>query len=291
MRRLIINADDLGLTAGVNRAIIEAHQRGVVTSTTLMASGRAFDDAVQLAASVPTLSVGCHVVLVDGHPILPASEVPTLLDKESSAPQFPARIGQLARRALLGRLDANQVEAEIIAQIGRVQSRGIHVAHVDTHKHAHVFPQVIGPLLRAANKCGVHAVRNPFELIRVRTLSRPHLWKRTLQMAVLRPLAKRFRQAVAAAGMITPDGTLGIAATGALDENLFAALAESVPQGTWEFVCHPGYNDSDLQTVATRLRESRDCELRLLTSPGTRELLAAHGIELVSYRDFVQHRP
>jgi hopanoid biosynthesis associated protein HpnK len=291
VRRLIINADDFGLTAGVNRAIIEAHQRGVVTSTTLMASGRAFDDAVQLAASVPTLSVGCHVVLVDGHPILPASEVPTLLDDESSAPQFPARIGQLARRALLGRLDANQVEAENIAQIGRVQSRGIHVSHVDTHKHAHVFPQVIGPLLRAANKCGVHAVRNPFELIRVRTLSRPHLWKRTLQMAVLRPLAKRFRQAVAAAGMITPDGTLGIAATGALDENLFAALAESVPQGTWEFVCHPGYNDSDLQTVATRLRESRDCELRLLTSPGTRELLAAHGIELVSYRDFVQHRP
>ena len=116
MRRLIINADDFGLTAGINRAIIDAHEHGTVTSTTLMAGGRAFDNAVQLAASVPSLSVGCHVVIVDGHPILPASQVSTLLDDD---PHFPTRIGQFARRALFGRLDADLVEraAEMGAQL------------------------------------------------------------------------------------------------------------------------------------------------------------------------------
>ena len=81
MRRLIINADDFGLTAGVNRAIVEAHENGVVSSATLMANGRAFAQAVSLAQSTPRLGVGCHVVLVDGAPLLPQTQVHTLLDR------------------------------------------------------------------------------------------------------------------------------------------------------------------------------------------------------------------
>jgi predicted glycoside hydrolase/deacetylase ChbG (UPF0249 family) len=104
---------------------------------------------------------------------------------------------------------------------------------------------------------------------------------------LLRNLASRFRKAAKEAGVITPDGTLGIVVTGTLDEQLFRLIIEKLPEGTWEFVCHPGYNDADLDGVRTRLRESREQELRVLKSPETRDLLARSGIELISYRDLV----
>ena len=91
--------------------------------------------------------------------------------------------------------------------------------------------------------------------------------------------------------MATPDGTLGIVVTGALDEKLFRAIADSIPEGTWEFVCHPGYNDDDLKSARTRLRESRETELRVLTMPEARELLLHQGIELISYRELIGAGP
>lgn len=292
MRRLIINADDFGLTPGVNRAIFEAHDHGVVTSATMMAKGGAFENAVQLAKSAPEgLDIGCHVVLVDGSPMLDRSQVTTLTQNDAPQPQFYSSIGGFARRALLGKFDEHQLEAEIAAQIRKIQAAGVVVSHLDTHKHTHVFPQVLRPLLAAAKRCGIRSIRNPFELIRVANFSRPDLWSRALEVGVLRGFAKRFKRMIADAGMASPDGTLGIVATGGLDERLFEVLAKNVPEGTWEFVCHPGYNDADLQSVRTRLRESREHELKILTSPRARECLLAQGIELISYRGLLQTTP
>ena len=292
VRRLIINADDFGLTSGVNRAIVEAHERGVVTSATLMANGRAFDEAVTLARSRTRLGVGCHIVLVDGTPMLDTTQIRSLLDsdgggKAAGNSRFREGIGKFAALALLGRLDADEIEAEATAQIGKLQSSGIAVTHLDSHKHTHMFPQVFKPLLRAARACGVRAVRNPFERIRGSQLAaRPSLWRRWIEAGILRSVANQFRAAVRQAGMITPDGSFAIVATGALDERLLRKMVENIPDGVWELVCHPGYNDADLGCIRTRLRESREQELRLLTSPATRELLAANGVEIGSYRDF-----
>jgi hopanoid biosynthesis associated protein HpnK len=287
VRRLIINADDFGLTSGVNRAILEAHGHGVVTSATLMANASAFSEAVQMAQSAPGLGVGCHVVLVDGAPVSNASQVSSLVRGHSqNGARFRDGLGYFVVRAFSGRLEPAQIEAEVAAQIGKIQATGITVSHLDTHKHTHMLPQVLRPLLRAAQACGVKALRNPFEVIQITQLAaRPILWKRWLEVGVLRGLAGKFRQAAKEAGMHTPDGTLGIVATGALDERLFHALVERLPEGTWEFVCHPGYNDAALQGVRTRLKESRMRELQLLTSPAIRGLLADGGIELISYRE------
>jgi hopanoid biosynthesis associated protein HpnK len=289
VRRLIINADDFGLTAGVNRAIVEAHERGVVTSTTLMANGQAFADAAGLARSRPRLGVGCHIVLVDGAPLLDRTEIGSLLDGESNpsgGPRFREGIASFGARALLGRLSENEIEAEAAAQIRKLQAAGIPVTHIDSHKHTHLFPRVLRPLLRAAASCGVTAIRNPFERIRGSQLAAsPSLWRRWTEVGILRSLARQFREAVQEAGVSTPDGTLAIVATGSLDERLLRLMVEHLPDGTWELVCHPGYNDGDLQGVHTRLRESRERELRLLTSASTRELLAANGIEIVSFRE------
>jgi hopanoid biosynthesis associated protein HpnK len=289
VRRLIINADDFGLTGGVNRAIVEGHEHGVVTSTTLMANGQAFEDAIALAQSRPRLGVGCHIVLVDGAPVLDETAVRSLLDRSSdssSNPRFREGIARFGALALLGRLDESEIEAEATAQIRKLQTAGVTVTHIDSHKHTHLFPRVLRPLLRAAASCGVRAIRNPFERIQGSQLAAsPSLWRRWTEVGILRSLAKQFREAVQQAGISTPDGTLAIVATGSLNERLLSLMVENLPDGTWELVCHPGYNDADLQEVRTRLHESREEELRILTSSSTRDLLAANGVEIVSFRE------
>ncbi|HZQ68766.1 MAG TPA: ChbG/HpnK family deacetylase [Terriglobales bacterium] len=282
MRRLIINADDLGLTSGVNRAIMEGHQQGLITSATLMANTQAFDEAIALAKKTPTLAIGCHVVLVDGIPVTAPARIPSLLGRDGS--RFRGKLAEFAPAP--SKLDPAQVEEETAAQIRKIQASGVKVSHLDSHKHSHVFPAVTAPVLRAARACGIAAIRNPFEPAAFGLLKhRPALWKRYFQVRTLHLLASRFRRQVEAAGLRTTDGTIGIVATGSLDQDLFESLIGNLPQGTWEFVCHPGYNDAQLQGAGTRLLESRVRELEILTSPRSRTLLERCGIELISYRD------
>ena len=250
-----------------------------------MANGAAFAEAVQIAGRVPQLSIGCHVVLIDGEPVLDGEKVPSL----TVGRRFRDGLKSFAARAIAGRIDAGEVAAEATAQIRKIQSAGIAVSHFDTHKHTHLFPKILRPLLRAAAGCGVRALRNPFgprlPMRSSQLLAKPNLWTRYAQLQILQGFARRFRNAVDREGFATPDGTLGIEVTGTLDEKLFQAIARSIPEGTWEFVCHPGYNDADLLKANTRLRESREVELRVLTLPRARQLLVQEGIQLISYRE------
>jgi len=306
LRRLIINADDLGLTAGVNRGISECFRQGVVSSTTLMANGSGFAGAVETvrelcaaensrdgnaspAVRQPSvgLSVGCHVVLVDGTPVLPPEQVASLAHNGSG--EFRISFADFALQTVANRVNPLQVAAEAEAQVRRIQATGLRVSHLDTHKHVHLFPRVLKPLLLAAAKCAVRAVRNPFAPIKplafAHLLRRPHLWKRYSEVKLLRAWAEGFRREVEAHGMVTTDGTFGIVSTGALDLQLFRAIIGCVPEGTWELCCHPGYNDADLAQVRTRLRKSRDQEREVLTSNAARKVLEEHNIQLISYWD------
>jgi chitin disaccharide deacetylase len=285
VHRLIINADDFGLTPGVNRAIVEASSKGIVTSATLMANGSAFDDAVNAARSLHNISVGCHVVLVDGKPILAGTDLPMLTTKCDT--QFDQSLTSFAVRVLNCNLK-DEIEAEATAQIRKLQSAGITVSHVDTHKHTHMLPQVLQPLLRAARASGVRALRNPFGPVPFSVLlEHPRLWKQYSKVKVLHTLAGKFRRTVSEAGLLTTDGTVGVVATGSLNLDFFRQIIDALPDGTWELVCHPGYNDADLGRIRTRLRESRVTELQLLTSAEARQTLASAGVEMISYRDLV----
>ncbi|HUM05024.1 MAG TPA: ChbG/HpnK family deacetylase [Terriglobales bacterium] len=285
-----MNADDLGLTQGVNRAIGEAHADGVVTSATLMACGAAFDDAIALVKANPGLSVGCHVVLVDGMPVSDPELIPSLIAKRGPAPgKFFTRISPVAARAMLGGFDPDDLVREIVAQVERIRASGVQVTHLDTHKHTHLFPVVLAAVVRAARICGVPAIRNPFvprSAMQVRQFAaRPEMWKRYGQVRVLQTLGGRFRRRMKRAGLITPDGIVGVVETGSMGGALVQTLA-SLPDGTWELVCHPGYVDDDLRTSHTRLLESREAERRLLTSPEFRRFLREQDIELINYRQF-----
>jgi predicted glycoside hydrolase/deacetylase ChbG (UPF0249 family) len=225
---------------------------------------------------------------VDGEPILKAAAIRTLVhDEAASRAHFRNQLAGFAACAMAGRLDPEQVQAEATAQIRLLQGKGIRVTHFDTHKHTHVFPSVLRPLLRAARACGVGALRNPFGPrlpLSIRHLrERPGLWKRFLEVRILSAFASSFRRNVGGLGLRTPDGSFGVVSTGALDLELFVAIVDCIPDGTWEFVCHPGYNDHELASVRTRLRESRQKELEVFTSAAAREALDRRGIQLISY--------
>jgi len=287
VRRLIINADDLGLTPGVNRGILKAHLEGVVTSTTMMAAAPATEDAAKLIGSAAKLSVGCHVVLIDGRPISPASRVRSLIAPSANGGRFRDGWLDFVTAAMGSKLSDEEIATEVRAQIATLGALGVYVSHVDTHKHTHALSAVLKPLLRAARDCGVRAIRNPVEppdaLKFSNLLRRPRLWARNIAVHLLARVAADFQRAVKSAGLRTPDGTFGIRDTGNFDELAFAQIAHSIPEGTWELVCHPGYCDGELRGVKTRLRESRATELEVLTSDAARHALERHGVELISY--------
>jgi predicted glycoside hydrolase/deacetylase ChbG (UPF0249 family) len=268
-RRLIINADDFGLTEGVNRAILELNAVDVLTSATLMATGASFRNAAHAAFMQNSLGVGCHVVLVDGYPALHPAELPTL----APGGRFRSSLTNFMVDLFGGRIDASETEREAIAQIRRVQSAGITVTHIDTHKHTHIFPRVLRPLIRAARLCDVSAIRNPFEPTWSLRLTEQAPRARHLQVRALRLFRKQFLRAVRTARLRTTDGALGVLATGTFDEAYLLRLLHKMPPGTWELVCHRGYVDVALGGAGTRLVETRETErLALLAALENRPL-------------------
>ncbi len=281
---MIVNADDFGLTAGVNRAIVEGSRDGIVTSATIMANASAYDQAAALAKANPKLHTGCHVVLIDGQPITSGAQ--TLVN---GTQRFRSSLKEFARAAVSNKMSPAEIQKEAEAQIGRIQSTGITVTHVDSHKHTHMFPHVLRPVLKAAKSLGVIAVRNPFEPLRAwpvaSTLGAPGIWLRCAGVMSFQLFARAFHTAVREEGMFTTDGTVGIAATGMLNQKSLSAILTALPQGTWELVCHPGYSDDDLRAAGTRLLQSREIELQALTSAETKSLLQRQNIQLMSYAD------
>jgi predicted glycoside hydrolase/deacetylase ChbG (UPF0249 family) len=258
--RLIVNADDFGLTCGINRAIAELHAAGAITSATLMANALAFDDAVATARTHPTLGVGCHIVLTDGTPLSEPGTIPTLLGPDRKT--FRPGLAHFVRDLLLGRIAEADIAREAEAQIQRLHQAGIAITHLDTHKHTHIFPRVARPLLAVAERTGIVAIRNPFEDPWSVALSKSPPLRRRLQIRIVRHLRPRFLALpqISSGRIFTTDGTLGICATGHLNTATLNKILHAMPDGVWEFVCHPGYNDPDLNAITTRLRSTRDEE-------------------------------
>jgi hopanoid biosynthesis associated protein HpnK len=289
-RRLIINADDFGMTRGVNRAVTEAHLAGIVTSATIMANEAAVDDAIALAFQNPSLGTGCHVVLVDGSPLSQPDTVRSLIgSRNGNGAQFRPGVAHLAIATLSAKVRSSEVHDEAAAQIERLQSRDLSLSHVDCHMHSHILPVVLRAVLAAAREHGIRAIRNPFEpgwaVAATHKSSSLRSWNRSAQVTLLRGLRSQFLANVQRHGIKTTGGTIGIAVTGLLDRSLLTHLVEAMPDGTWELVTHPGYNDRDLSQATTELKQSRAVELELLTSPATLNLFRNRDIQLISYRE------
>jgi chitin disaccharide deacetylase len=286
VKNLIVNADDLGWTEGVNRGIAEAHRRGLVTSTSLLANGRAFASALDVAHANPELGVGVHLNLSDGPPTADPEEVSGLLNETHCLQDGPE--GLLLRIASRS-LPLEQVEREWDAQIQEIRDAGIEPTHLDGHKHVQMLPGLFEIALRLAKKHGIRAVRVSHEESKLRAVLAAGggqtgvVLKQGVQARGLKLLARDAREMADHAGLVTTDYFCGIAQTGELTHEGVAQLLESLPDGTTELMCHPGYADEELRATPTRLQESRQLELQILTDPTIRKLVATRGIRLLSY--------
>jgi chitin disaccharide deacetylase len=286
MKQLILNADDFGLTHGVNEGIIRAHRDGILTSATLMANGLAFDGAVERARANPKFGVGCHLVLVGGTPVAPCEEIPSLVDRKG---RFPESLGVFLARLSSGRVSLQQIERELRAQIERIRGAGIEPTHLDTHKHTHAHPQVMEALGRVAHQLGIARVRKPMENLRDSWASsrneRAGLSAQLLAVAALRAMTPAFRAISRKYGLRSPDHFLGLAMTGKLGPVALRHLIDTLPEGRTEIMLHPGICDPELASTGSRLQQERQTELEALLDPGVKRALMNQGIRLISYRE------
>jgi chitin disaccharide deacetylase len=285
-RNLIVNADDLGWTAGVNRGIAEAHRHGIVTSASLLANGQAFAEAAELARDAGGLGVGVHLNLNDGAPIAPQESVPSLVN---DAGTFEGGPDGLLLKIATRRLSLREVETEWSAQITKVRDAGIEPTHLDGHKHVHMLPGLFEIALRLAKRHGIGAIRVSHEASSLRAaLSTGErraagVLKQGVQARGLKLLARDARQEAERAGVSTADYFCGIAQTGELTREGVACLLRSLPGGTTELMCHPGYADEALRKTSTRLQGSRQKEVEILTDMEIRNLVSSQGIRLIDY--------
>ncbi len=274
MKRLIVNADDFGRSPGVNRGIVEAHERGIVTSTTLMVNMPFADEALTLAKGHPELGVGIHLVFTAGCPILPPERVSTLVDQRG---RF---LDQRTLASRLGSLDLTQLRAELAAQIERFLRRGGCPTHLDCHHFLHVHPDLFAVLVELADEYSL-PMRLPFGRGFEATAQRE---ARRFGMTpdALLEMGWRDIELVEARSIPHPDRFIGeFFGDGASVENLLRILA-GLEEGVTELMTHPGYADEELLRTSSYARE-RERELAALTDPRVQESIEGLGIELVNF--------
>ena len=276
LKQIIVNADDFGRHVLINRAVERGVTDGVLRSATIMPGGAAFDDAAELAARSPKLGVGIHLTLVNGNPVLPPAEIPSLV---TEAGIFVDDHTAFAVRLLRGAVNLDEVRAELGAQLRRVEAAGIHPTHADSHQHMHVLPGVIDIVLDLCRAAGIPAMRAPRAPLFAGSFGGiGQLIGRTgLAILTHRAAAKAQRR-----GIRVPDHFAGIVAGEAVDTATLTGIAASLRDGVTEVMLHPGTDNAVL---------IRDClwdhdfeaELSALSAPAVRDALAAAGAEIVNF--------
>jgi predicted glycoside hydrolase/deacetylase ChbG (UPF0249 family) len=269
-RRLVINADDFGLTDSVNRGILEAHAAGTVSSASMMVNMPGWDDALaRVRGRDALLGIGLHLNLVAGRPLTLA---PSLTDRHTG--QFHS-LAALGLRSATGRVDLAEVNAECGAQFERLLSAGITVTHVDSHRHAHCLPGFFTPVREAAHACGVRVIRVPREPMHVGV---PGLIV-TLKKAAL--YASVARSGARAADVRAEFFGLSVQGSTAFLKEVLNRL-DALPVVPSELVVHPGYDSPELGRLDS-YTAVRERELRALTSAELRARLTRGDIELVTF--------
>lgn len=265
-RKLVVNADDFGFTPDVNEGIVEAHRRGILTATTLMANGAAFDDALRWAQETPTLDIGCHLVLIGGTSLVSGRAYP---------PTVPQLVAALAKRDL-------RPYDELKAQVQRIVAAGVAPTHLDTHKHTHLAPPVLDAVARLSEEFGIRWVRRPFDFpLNALRGAVPRMKRLTSDALGL--LRRRFHRVLERHGCRTTDHFAGFQITGRFRTAELVQLLDQLPEGSTELMVHPGKCGPALRAARTRLKESREQELEALVAPEVRAALERDEIELVNY--------
>ncbi len=281
--RLIVNADDFGLSVGITDGICLAHRHGVVTSTSVIVNAPAFDYAIGRLDEFPSLGIGIHLNVCQGRPVLPRERVRTLIDASG---QFHAPAA-MARKLTLWQVDPWELDSEFRAQIQSLKWRAGNVLHADSHQHMHLYPAAVLPFARAVAAEEIPCIRT----------ARCRSWASSQSLGAAHAGGLVRRRAVAAyrsvlqhtalARFDAPQGRLCFPSRG--NEPDWQAAFTELPTGTFELSCHPGLAQPGFSHL-DRIALQREAELRRLTSPAMRDAVDRSGIELITYADLCHRR-
>ena len=277
MKQLIVNADDFALSRGVTEGIIEAHRRGIVTSTSIMAPGSAFDYAVEQARLHESLGVGVHLTLVEERPVCHPGDIGTLVQRNG---RLPMCYTELLSGLLLGRIRLQHVEKELRAQVAKCAGAGFRLTHLDSHQHVHALPSILRMVLDIAGDYGIRGIRIPRDSPRRRGAFR---CDRFLGKAALCLIARYDARALRNRRVSACDRMAGLFDSGTLTEDRLLRILGRVSDGTTELVCHPGRVDLACRETYSHWGYQWEAELDALTSESVGDILRAKNIELINY--------
>jgi hopanoid biosynthesis associated protein HpnK len=278
MNRLIVNADDFGLSEKVNEGILDAHLHGIVTSASIMANGEAFEHAIDICKSTPTLDIGVHLTLVGEEPVVSSEHLPSLVNGEG---RLHSHATEFLKRYLMRKICFQEVRKELEAQVISVISRGINVSHLDSHQHLHMLPKNWTVAVALARKYGIRAIRVSNERLHINVdmLRTNGSGSRVIHSFVLKFLSRLRKNA----DVVRTDHFVGFLFSGNLSkENLQTVLQKLPPTGTCEIMCHPGAYDPDSRY--THWRYNWPGELSALTDQEILQFVKHNRIKLISYQ-------
>lgn len=275
---LVINADDFGFSHDVNAAIIQAHEEGILTSTSLMVTGDAAQEAIALAKNHPHLAVGLHLVLVCGKSVLPPAQIPHLVDSQGNFSHNPTQAGlnyqfNQATRA--------ELRLEISAQLEKFRNSGLNLAHVDGHLHLHVHPVILNILTEFAGEFQIKFIRLPSEeLTKNLKIDRRNLLIKIVWSIVFGQLRNYGESLLKAHNIKFADRVYGLLQTGNVSEEYLLSLIPQIEAELVEIYAHP-------TSVNTKINNSGEIELAALLSERVREILSIKGFELSNYNQLI----
>jgi len=282
-KRLIINADDYGLSRGITEGILLTHQKGILTSTSLMVNQPATDYAISRAAEVPELGIGIHLNLTQGMPVLPKDQVRTLVDDDG----YFYSCGRLAKKLLRLQVSAQEIEAEFRAQIQLMKSYGLMPTHADSHHRIHMYPSAAGAFHNAIVSEGIRRARAPRKQYWPANgrWGGPHIGPLYRRLAAKSYL--EFLQSVVFWDLQLPDAgvTFHPSYSGKLAAlpTVWQSTLEHLPGGSYEMWCHPGFLENGFSGTDS-IAEQREVEIGILTDKNLRELARRREIQLISFR-------
>jgi hopanoid biosynthesis associated protein HpnK len=282
---LIVNADDFGLSPGINAGIIEGFEKGILTSASIMVNAPAFEEAVKLAHAHEGLGIGVHLNVVRGKAVVSATEIPSLVD---AAGRFLRSPMSLCCDLLRNRVDLNQLSREFSGQIERAFKAGLRPTHLNSEQHVHMYPPIFARVIQLAENYGIRAVRWTGQYPRLGALIR---WRRRSHKDLLVNLCARLcRKQLKGSAILSNDYFYGLLETGSLTTDVFRGILPQLRDGVTEIMCHPGYIGRDLeeafQTMGdSSLVASRVLELQALTNPTLRAYVNAARVRLIHHGD------
>lgn len=278
-RFIVINGDDFGFSTGVNEAIITAHAQGILTSTSLMVTAEAAEQAIALARSHPDLAVGLHLVLVCGRSALPASKIPHLVDSQGNFSDNPIKAGlnyQFNRSA------RQELRGEIRAQLEKFCASGLPLSHVDGHLHLHSHPVVLAILAELAEEFKIKTIRLPSEELRLTLkFDRRHLLQKLIWSGVFNKLRQYGESLLKSQSVDFAERVYGLLQSGGITEEYLLSLIPQIQADVVEIYCHPAV------VIPGELLNgppgSGETELAALLSQPVRQLLIENEFELTNY--------